>query len=63
MARLVISRRAGESLKIGDDVTVTIVELHGNQARIVVEAPIDVKVNRQEIWERKQKEKILARES
>jgi hypothetical protein len=35
VARLVISRRAGESFKIGDDVTVTLVEFHGNQARFV----------------------------
>lgn len=58
MARLVISRRRGESIKIGDNVTVTIIEIKENHnVRIVVEAPIAVPVDRQEIWERKQKEK------
>lgn len=53
MARLVISRRKGESFKIGDNVTVTLLDFHGNQARIVIEAPTDVRIDRQEIWERK----------
>ena len=57
MGRLVISRRIGESLKIGDDVTVTVVETHGGQVRISIDAPTSVKVHRQEVWERIQKEK------
>ena len=49
---LILTRRVGETLMIGDDVTVTVLGVKGNQVRIGVNAPRDVAVHREEIYER-----------
>jgi carbon storage regulator len=49
---LILTRRVGETLMIGDDVTVTVLGVKGNQARIGVNAPKEVAVHREEIYER-----------
>ena len=54
---LILTRRVGESLKIGDDVTVTVLGVKGNQVRVGVNAPKDVSVHREEIYERIQAER------
>ena len=53
---LILTRRVGETLMIGDEVTVTVLGLKGNQVRIGVNAPKDVSVHREEIYERIRKE-------
>ena len=49
---LILTRRVGETLMVGDDVTVTVLGVKGNQVRIGVNAPRDVAVHREEIYER-----------
>ena len=53
---LILTRRVGETLMIGDDVTVTVLGVKGNQVRIGVNAPRDVPVHREEIYERIKRE-------
>lgn len=54
---LILTRRIGETLNIGDNVQVTVLGIKGNQVRIGVNAPKDVPVHREEIYERIKKEK------
>jgi carbon storage regulator CsrA len=54
---LILTRRAGESLVVGTEVTVTVIAIKGNQVRIGINAPKDVQVHREEIYERVQAEK------
>jgi carbon storage regulator len=53
---LILTRRVGETVMIGNDVTVTVLGVKGNQVRIGVNAPKDVAVHREEIYERIKRE-------
>ena len=53
---LILTRRVGETLMIGDEVTVTVLGVKGNQVRVGVNAPKDVAVHREEIYERIKRE-------
>ncbi|MCG8014406.1 MAG: carbon storage regulator CsrA [Candidatus Thiodiazotropha weberae] len=53
---LILTRRVGETLMIGHEVTVTVLGVKGNQVRIGVNAPRDVTVHREEIYERIKRE-------
>jgi len=53
---LILTRRVGETLMVGDEVTVTVLGVKGNQVRIGVNAPKDVAVHREEIYDRIRKE-------
>jgi carbon storage regulator len=54
---LILTRRIGETLMVGTEVTVTVLTVKGNQVRIGINAPKDVEVHREEIYERVQAEK------
>jgi carbon storage regulator len=60
---LILTRRVGETLKVGNDVDVTVLGVKGNQIRIGIKAPKNVAVHREEIFERIQREAELAQRS
>lgn len=53
---LILTRRVTESVRIGDEVTITVMGVKGNQVRFGIEAPRNVTVDRQEIYERKREQ-------
>ena len=54
---LLLTRKLGENIRIGDDVKITIVEVKGNHVKLGIDAPPSVKVHREEIYERIQQER------
>ena len=53
---MILTRRSGEVLKIGDDIDVTVLGVTGNQVRVGINAPRDVAVHREEIYQKIQQE-------
>ena len=59
---LILTRRPHESIRLGSRIRITVLGFKGNQVRIGIEAPPDVSIDREEIWERKQVEARMRRE-
>ncbi len=57
---LVLTRRPGESIVVGDNIVVTVIEIKGGQVRIGIDAPRDVDVYREEIYEQVRQENLNA---
>ncbi len=57
---LILTRRVGETVMIGDDVTITVLGVKGNQVRVGINAPKHVAVHREEIYERIKREQRAA---
>jgi len=57
---LVLTRRPGESIVVGQNIIITVIEIKGGQVRIGIDAPRDVQVHREEIYEQVRQENIAA---
>jgi carbon storage regulator len=57
---LVLTRKLGEKIQIGDDISIVIMELKGKQVKLGIEAPSNIKVHREEIYQKIQDENIKA---
>lgn len=57
---LILTRKSDEAIKIGDDITIRILEIRGNQVRIGIEAPSNIRIHRHEIYERIKAENLEA---
>jgi carbon storage regulator len=60
---LVLTRKSGEAINIGDDITVTVLEIRGNQVRLGLQAPQSVVIQRKELYEKIKAENIISSES
>jgi carbon storage regulator len=60
---LVLSRRQSETIVIGDNIRVQVLEISGGRVRLAIEAPPSISVDREEIWERKQLERAALRDA
>ncbi len=57
---LVLTRKSNEAIKLGDDIIITVVEIKGNQVRLGVEAPANIRIYRKELYDRIKKENLLS---
>jgi carbon storage regulator len=55
---LILTRKLGEKINIGDDITITLVEIKGTQVKLGIEAPKTIEIHRQEIYERIREENL-----
>jgi carbon storage regulator len=58
MAMLILTRKLGEKIAIGDDITITLIEIKGTQVKLGIEAPKHIEIHRQEVYERIRQENL-----
>jgi carbon storage regulator len=58
LAMLILTRKLGEKITIGDDITITLVEIRGTQIKLGIEAPKHIEIHRQEVYERIREENL-----
>ncbi|MBI5408127.1 MAG: carbon storage regulator CsrA [Nitrospirae bacterium] len=57
---LVLTRKSNESIKLGDDITITVVEVKGNSVRLGIKAPANLRIYREELYEKIRQENLLS---
>ncbi|MBN1866236.1 carbon storage regulator CsrA [Candidatus Sumerlaeota bacterium] len=57
---LILTRKSGEKIRIGDDIAISVIEIRGNQVRLGIAAPRNVAVHRQEVYDQIQEQNLLA---
>ena len=57
---LVLTRKSGEAINVGDEITVTVLEVRGNQVRLGIQAPLDVIIHRKELYEKIKGENLIS---
>jgi len=57
---LVLTRKSGEAINVGDEITVTVLEIRGNQVRLGIQAPLDIAIHRKELSERIKIENLMS---
>ena len=57
---LILTRKLGERITIGDDITITLLEIKGSQAKLGVEAPKNIAIHRQEVYEKIKEENLIS---
>ena len=57
---LVLTRKSGEAITVGDEITVTVLEIRGNQVRLGIQAPHDIAIHRKELYEKIKIENLIS---
>jgi carbon storage regulator len=57
---LVLTRKSGEAINVGDEITVTVLEIRGNQVRLGIQAPLSVTIHRRELYEKMRSENLIS---
>jgi carbon storage regulator len=57
---LVLTRKSGEAINVGDDITVTVLEVKGSQVRLGIQAPLNVIIHRKELYEKIKGENLMS---
>jgi carbon storage regulator len=58
---LVLTRKSDESINLGDEITITVIEVKGNSVRLGIEAPADLRIYRKEIYDKIKKENLMSK--
>lgn len=57
---LVLTRKSGEAINVGDEITVTVLEIRGNQVRLGIQAPLSITIHRREVYDKIRSENLIS---